>query len=493
MVAAKKLDNTYFLIYSTSYEINKRIDKLLSVEVPNYKHDTRYKMGKWDGTEKFYKITDAKDGKLFKISLGFWKLIEAAIEFDDVDKSIKEYFKKRHNKEILNYFKEEIPKLPFVPYKHQLAAIQGFYQNPMHLAKVATGGGKSLIAYLWVKYLYKNNKKGMIVVPSVGLVTQLYNDFKDYGCDFLKDIKLIGGEFNEKDLSYPITITTWQSLQKVIDDINCDYILVDEAHLAKADQLQLIIHSNIPYRYGMTGSVPIIKLDKMKIISAFGVPKKYINAKELMDKGLLTFTEIIAIFLNYPRSCTKSGLSYHEEVKLIKENNRRRNFIKNFLLGLKGTTVALYSHEQHGIDTYVSLTGEKPKFNDFEKMKSLGVFFICGKTKSKVREQIRQYMNKYSVIVIGQYGVLSTGINVPNLKNLVFLSSTKSYTLVLQSIGRVMRLYKSKGKKVHVFDLVDVFDYKKETYSMKHFWERLKYYEDEGHPVKEVEIDLKKF
>jgi len=96
-----------------------------------------------------------------------------------------------------------------------------------------------------------------------------------------------------------------------------------------------------------------------------------------------------------------------------------------------------------------------------------------------------------NAIVIGQNAVLSTGINIVALKNLVFLSSTKSYTLILQSIGRIMRKHNDKNH-AYVFDLVDVFPYKRESYSLKHFWQRESYYSSEGHPLKEVEVDLQK-
>jgi superfamily II DNA or RNA helicase len=75
------------------------------------------------------------------------------------------------------------------------------------------------------------------------------------------------------------------------------------------------------------------------------------------------------------------------------------------------------------------------------------------------------------------------------LKNLVFAQPIgKSYTLILQSIGRVMRKSKEKGDNVYVWDVVDALNY-----SLNHFWERLEYYNSEGHPVIEKEIELKNF
>jgi uncharacterized protein YkuJ len=52
-----------------------------------------------------------------------------------------------------------------------------------------------------------------------------------------------------------------------------------------------------------------------------------------------------------------------------------------------------------------------------------------------------------------------------------------------------MRKHKDKTG-VYVFDLVDVFDYAKENYSLQHFWERNSYYDFEEIPLVEKEIYL---
>lgn len=187
-------------------------------------------------------------------------------------------------------------------------------------------------------------------------------------------------------------------------------------------------------------------------------------------------------------------MKYQEETKFIRQSEARASFMNSFLTKLKGVTVALYAVTEHGEFTFENLTGEKlttKRKSDFEFMKEHNVFFMSGSTKSSVREQIRLHLNNCeNAVVIGQFNVLSTGINIPRLKNLVFLSSTKSYTLILQAIGRIMRLHKEKGENVYVFDMVDVFTYVDDTYSLKHFYQREMYYASEGHPVITKEITL---
>jgi superfamily II DNA or RNA helicase len=161
-----------------------------------------------------------------------------------------------------------------------------------------------------------------------------------------------------------------------------------------------------------------------------------------------------------------------------------------------GIVVCTFSTIKFGEEIYKRLTNKDVNKvrNSFELQKEAGVFFISGKTKSSIREKIRQHLNSdlsSNEILIAQTTTMDTGINIPKLKHFVFLEQPgKSFTKILQSIGRVMRKADASGDNVFVWDIVDCFDYAKENYSLTHFWERLKYYENEGHPVTEKEINL---
>jgi len=69
-------------------------------------------------------------------------------------------------------------------------------------------------------------------------------------------------------------------------------------------------------------------------------------------------------------------------------------------------------------------------------------------------------IEKQNQILVSGYQLLSTGVNIKKLHNMVLASPLKSYTTVTQSIGRGMRLHESK-KEFVVYDLVDNFGYRK--------------------------------
>ncbi len=276
-------------------------------------------------------------------------------------------------------------------------------------------------------------------------------------------------------------------------------LCVSNCHTAKADVLYSILkNNNFERKLGVTGSMPIIELDAMILESNFGKPKRYINAKQLMELGLATELTIVAMFLNYPKVPFKLINTYHKEIKYQKESILRKEWVNRFLKKLTGVTVALYNHTDLGEDTWTRLTNlelNTKTLNNIKLQKELKVFIISGKTKPKIREEIRLHLNTVEdAVVIAQYSIMSTGINIPKLKNLVYLQSNKSYTATLQSIGRVLRLHDSKPK-AFVFDLVDVMSgtRKDDNYLLRHFWERSNYYHQEDFNIIEKEIYLKKF
>ena len=57
-------------------------------------------------------------------------------------------------------------------------------------------------------------------------------------------------------------------------------------------------------------------------------------------------------------------------------------------------------------------------------------------------------------------GTLSTGVSINAIFNVIFADSFKSEQIIIQSIGRALRLHSDK-KKALVFDLVDVYYHEK--------------------------------
>jgi superfamily II DNA or RNA helicase len=101
-------------------------------------------------------------------------------------------------------------------------------------------------------------------------------------------------------------------------------------------------------------------------------------------------------------------------------------------------------------------------------------YFIRGTTDIEEREEIRKLMNHQNdIIVVAMSKIFSTGINIPNLHNIIFASAGKAKIKIMQSIGRALRLHPNK-KVANIFDISD-----NTIYSRKHLQQRITLYDNE--------------
>jgi superfamily II DNA or RNA helicase len=126
------------------------------------------------------------------------------------------------------------------------------------------------------------------------------------------------------------------------------------------------------------------------------------------------------------------------------------------------------------------------------KISNRKCFFIYGKTDVEIREETRSIVEtEKDAIIIASYGTFSTGVNIKNLHNIIFASPSKSRVRNLQSIGRGLRKSKTKSSAV-LYDIADDLRIGKHTnYTLKHFIERVKIYDDEKFKYKFYNIEIK--
>jgi superfamily II DNA or RNA helicase len=93
-------------------------------------------------------------------------------------------------------------------------------------------------------------------------------------------------------------------------------------------------------------------------------------------------------------------------------------------------------------------------------------------------------------VLVASYGTLSTGVSINAIFNVIFVDSFKSEQIIIQSIGRALRLHSDKEKAI-IFDLVDVFNSNNlNNILYKHFKEREKFYIKRMYPYKIIKVNL---
>ena len=371
------------------------------------------------------------------------------------------------------------------PRKYQ---IQGVYDALRHNRKLLispTASGKSLMIYSLVRYYIDKGEKILLIVPTTSLVEQMYKDFQDYGWDAESFChRIYSGK--EKTNEYPVTITTWQSVYKLERSFFEDYnvIIGDEAHLFKSKSLVSIMTKlhHAKYRFGFTGTLDGTQTHKWVLEGLFGPAYKVTRTDELMKQGHLSQLDIQCLVLKHP---PQKFDTYQDEIQYLIEHEQRTKFITNLTLDLKGNTLVLFSRvEAHGAVLFEKINTNK----DSDRK----VFFIHGGVDAEERELVREITEtENNAIIVASYGTFSTGINIRSLHNVVFASPSKSRIRNLQSIGRVLRKSTNKVKAI-LYDIADDCTHNsRRNYTLNHFIERIKIYNEENFNYEIITIQLK--
>lgn len=367
------------------------------------------------------------------------------------------------------------------------------------LIEIPTAGGKSLILanFCWnLHKQYDRNLRYLLLVPNKQLVSQMYSDFIDYGYEPTKVTKFTAGL--KKNEAYnpnaQVIIANRQYVFKHKDQIpKIDVLICDEVHQCLADATYEFIESlNCKIKIGCSGTIPRDKFNRWKILGLFSRIVYQEDITTLQQKGYISKLKITLLKITDKVVEEDSNLLFnlHTTRKYRPDENgysdiafddaskaEHEYFAKhykdlyqpvfNYVKSLSSNTLILFDRIEIGQ-------------NLFEYAKELydnkNVFYIDGSIDVKVREDIRSAFEKSDGnLLFAQTATFSTGINIKRLTNLIFLTGSKSFSQVLQSIGRTLRLHDSKTE-AHLIDISWNF-----KYSRKHLNERLKIYKDAYH------------
>jgi superfamily II DNA or RNA helicase len=449
--------------------IAQEISDYFTFFVPGYKFMPKYRNKMWDGKIRLFNAYTCLLYVGLLPRLGkFCKDRGYNFEYPDVFRYTE--FKLE---DAIEFIQKLNPTLP--PRDYQVDAFVRAIQRKRILLLSPTASGKSFIIYLLIRYFQVPT---LIVVPTTTLVNQMFGDFEDYGFDSEKFVHRIYSG-HDKNTDKPIVVSTWQSIYQLPKRWFDKFKLIvgDEAHTFKAKSLTTLMTktTECPYKVGLTGTLDGTETNKLVLEGLFGQVHEVITTKELMDSGDVAKLKIECLVLQYPEEVRKlfhkNKTDYQGEIDFIVASETRLKFIKNLALSLKGNTFVMYRYvENHGKVLYdlIRLSTNRP------------VYYVSGGVDTEDREEIRKLLEKHTdAIVVCSVGTFSTGTNVKNLHNIIFAHPQKARIKVLQSIGRGLRLHKSK-EFVTLYDIADDLSYKsKENHTLKHFVERVKIYAEQ--------------
>jgi len=424
-ISVKKI-NEVFIQLECEEGIKAELSEFFSFFAPNYQFNPLYKKRVWNGKiYLFNKKTSYLYGGLIRYLRDFCEEREITLDLNPEIQGFDQ-FTLEEAKSFVDALDLHSRGEPIEPRDYQMTAFVKAIKYHKVLLLSPTASGKSLIIYLISRYILNSgNKKGLLIVPTISLVEQMFTDFKDYssanGWDVENEVQKIY-QGKDKFVTKPLTISTWQSIydfpKKFFEQF--DFVIGDEAHGFKAKSLTNLMTklTKAKYRIGTTGTIDNSEVHKLVLEGHFGPVSKVITTRELMDKGQLSDLEIKCLVLKYPEHICKmvKNMEFHEEMDFLVTNPARNKFITNLCLDLKGNSLILFQFvEKHGKILY-NMILEKTKDNP-NRM----IFFVWGGTEAEDSEAVRHITEKENdAIIVASFGVFSTGVNIRRLHNIIF-------------------------------------------------------------------------
>jgi superfamily II DNA or RNA helicase len=480
-------DEVNIKLENLSLDARKKLVANFKYEDPTARHRPAFKLGRWDGTVSLFGL--GGNGYLSQLEKILEILSKMGIHIDDVDDQ-RVPVNLKFTPVTETYWADQgrvwpmghpAEGQPIMLRDYQVEAVNRFLENPQSLQEIATGAGKT-ITTATLSQISEQIGRSIIIVPNKSLVEQTEEDFINCGLD-------VGVYYGDrKDLYKTHTICTWQSLNildkksknsehdivtlaEFLDNVNT--VIVDEVHMAKADVLKNLLTQNLcnaPIRWGLTGTVPKLAFEYESIFASIGPVIGGIKAHELQELGVLSGCHVnIVQMIDLPEF-----VAYPDELKYLVTDDDRMLYISKMIqtISESGNTLVLVNR----IDSGKFLINEIPD-----------AVFVSGEVKTKDRkaeyDEVKTSSNK---IIVATYGVAAVGINIPRIFNLVLLEPGKSFTRVIQSIGRGVRKAKDKDF-VQIWDLTSTCKFAK-----RHLTERKKFYKEAKYPFTIEKIDWNK-
>lgn len=439
---------------------------------PNHFFNPRFKLGIWDGKLRFYQKTGQT--LVYLLDEIIPKLVKMgyAPEIKDLRKG--PYVNARNiNKDVFAHVLKGDKPMELRYY--QVDAVNALLAEGKGMIEASTSAGKTWINAALVNAYGLQGLKTITIVPSTSLVIQTIKDFRDAGMDV--------GEYTgkTKDIEHTHVISTWQALKNHPEIMQRFHVVVvDEVHQAKSKILNELVNihgAQVPYRFGLTGTLPKDEVERLTIHNAFGEVKYTIPAHELIEQDFISSVQVTVAQLweNHP---TGYFPDFTAEKSYLQIRRERLEWIA---------------------DTVIEKAAQ-PKGNAMVLVSSVGIgkklqklipnsIFLHGADSAEDRKKVYDlFETNDNMTVIATVQIAGTGLSIDRIFNLFLVDIGKSFTRVIQAIGRGLRRNGSDKDHVNVFDVCSTL-----KYSKKHLAMRLQYYTDAKYPFTKTIVKYREY
>lgn len=328
------------------------------------------------------------------------------------------------------------------------ACMSAIASNQNIIIQSPTGTGKSVVIEVLICSLIEQGYNRILVItPNSLLVDNIADQFNP---------RLVAKAYSgvKPNLKKPILVSTFLSVGKYIQDFDPEIIISDETHYSASKTWSAVLTQTKALKIGFTATPE--RLDGKSLEDFYDTIYVSPSIKDFIDKGYLSPIRMILSDVA-PQIAPDSSLNKQE--KVIGSIPEIEKTVKTYLnLNLIGKTLVFVTGKKHG----------KLLETEFKKYGVRAVFIYSGQTyqdlgvtKSDRRNTgmkpvdiiIDKFRTTDEIDVLINIDLCTTGVNIPDIQNILMCRKTQSKALFYQMVGRGTRL--AKGKEcMMLIDLV---------------------------------------
>ena len=339
-------------------------------------------------------------------------------------------------------------------YPYQKEAVRSALRSRNGVIVMPCGAGKTQTALEIIAVL---GKKALWLTHTQDLLNQSLNRAKSVlNCPISAYGTITGGKVN---IGTGITFATVQTMSKI--DLSqykdaWDVIVVDECHKAIGSPTKVMqfykVLSNLScrYKFGLTATPKRADGLEKSMFTLLGDIIHEVSREEVADTTCAVRVETIQTGYKPDMNMALAGdgtINYAGLVDDMTHNKKRFDFVQHYINGILGPVLVLANrveYLQRLQDGYIA------------RSICLSALGNSKAAKAERKEALRKLNDGELDCVFATYQLAKEGLDVPNLRYVVFATPEKDETTVMQAAGRVGR--KADGKKFGtVIDFVDDF------------------------------------
>ena len=424
------------------------------IYAPNHFFNPKFKLGQWDGMIRFFTRTGRTYLYLLDEIIPQIYKLGYKVDLEDLRTAAVIAPEAITNQIFAHVLHKDTGK-PIILRDDQVDAVNALIADGNGICLASTGAGKTFITAA-LTYVYGlHDLRVITIVPDQTLVKQTKSDYENFNLDV--------GEYSGgcKNLDAKHVVSTWQALKnnpKVVELF--DVVVVDECHGLKGPVLNkiLIDHcARIPYRFGVTGTLPKHETDRMSVRVAVGDVKITISAKSLMDEGVLAQLSIDVVQLEenlkkeYDEFCSNGVIGKPPTYTQFKDGyfpdfDAEKSYLQRNQLRI-GWVAALIEAKRNQEKGNVLCFVDNITYGRQLAALIPDAIFVNGQDTKKIADRQAIYdMFKTNdhLVVIATVHIAGTGLSIRRIFNLVTIDIGKSFIRVIQAIGRGVRIADDK-------------------------------------------------